>query len=49
MKTKKQEQDTIYPHNTSGNTRHYPKQKFEDLTTIPTEDSSIYAKVKFSF
>lgn len=49
LNNKKHEQDTVYPDITSGNTRHYLKEKFEDLTTLPAEDSSIYRKVKFSF
>jgi hypothetical protein len=41
----KQGQHSTYSDKTSRNTRHYLKQKFEDLTTIPAEDSSSYTKV----
>lgn len=45
QKSKMEEQNTVYPDITSRNTEHYLEQKFEDLTTIPAEDSSIYMKV----
>jgi hypothetical protein len=36
---------TTYPDENSRDTRYYLKQKSEELTTIPAEDSSIYTKV----
>jgi hypothetical protein len=45
QKSKMEEQDAVYPDVTLRNTEHYLQQKFEDLTTIPAEDSSIYTKV----
>lgn len=39
------EQHTTYPDEDSRDTRHYLEQEFEELTTTPVEDSSIYTKV----